>query len=74
MSWGERLLNNVAMIASATVPMYLAARGVCRLALEQQRDVEISMDVVLWDMMRFFPTTVLYLCLELPHSWEARSW
>ena len=63
MSWGERLLNILAMIASATVPMYLAARGVCRLALEQQRDVELSMDVVLWDMMRFFPTAVLYFLM-----------
>src|SRR5262245_38931734 len=60
MSWGARVLIILAEIASATVPMYVAARGVCRLALEQQKDVDISLGTVLWDMLRFLPTAFLY--------------
>jgi hypothetical protein len=60
MTWGTRLLIILAMIASATVPMYVAARGVCRLALEQQKEVSMSLGAVLWDMLRFLPTALLY--------------
>ena len=40
--------------------MYLVARGVSRLVLEQQRDVDMSLGAVLVDMLRFVPTAVLY--------------
>ena len=60
MSWGMRLLIILAIVAMATVPMYVVARGVCRLAMEQQRDVSISLGAVLVDMLRFLPTAVLY--------------
>jgi hypothetical protein len=60
MDWGMRLLIILAMVAMATVPMYVVARGVSRLALEQQRDVSISLGTVFVDMLRFFPTAVLY--------------
>jgi hypothetical protein len=60
MGWGTKLLIILASVASAQVPTYVAARGVCRLALEQQRDVEMAMSAVLGDMLRFFPTAVLY--------------
>jgi hypothetical protein len=63
MGWGTRLLVILAMYALAQVPMYMAARGVCRLALEQQSDVEISMGAALIDMVRFFPTALLYFLL-----------
>jgi len=60
MHWGTHLLIWLAGIASITVPMYLVARGVSRLALEQQRDVDISLGAVLVDMLRFVPTAMLY--------------
>jgi hypothetical protein len=60
MAWGTRLLIILAMMASATVPTYLAARGICRMALAQQRDLEISLGSVLVDMLRFLPVAVLY--------------
>ncbi|MBZ5530170.1 MAG: hypothetical protein LAO20_01945 [Acidobacteriia bacterium] len=63
MGWGERLLIVLAFIASATVPSYLAARGVCRMALEQQKDVRIPLGKVLLDMLRFIPTAVLYFAM-----------
>lgn len=60
MSVGEKLLVILAMIASSTVPAYLGARGVCRMALEQQRDGAVSLGAVLWDMLRFVPVAFLY--------------
>jgi hypothetical protein len=60
MGWKTRLLTILAMIAVATVPTYVAARGVCRLALEQQREVDISLGAVLGEMLRFVPIAVLY--------------
>jgi hypothetical protein len=60
MGWGTRLLIILAMTALAQVPLYVGARGVCRLALEQQRDIEMSMGAVLGDMLRFLPTSFLY--------------
>ena len=60
MSWGTRLLIILAMIASATVPTYVAARGICRLALAQQRNLSISLGTVLADMLRFLPVALLY--------------
>jgi hypothetical protein len=58
--WETRLLIILAMIGSATVPAYVAARGICRLALEQQRNLSISLGTVLADMLRFLPVAVLY--------------
>ena len=60
MNWGTRLLIILAMVAMATVPIYVVARGVSRLALEQQRNVSISLGAVLVDMLRFVPTAVFY--------------
>jgi hypothetical protein len=60
MGWGMRLLIILAIVGLGTVPMYMVARGVSRLALEQQRDVSISLGAVLVDMLRFFPAAVLY--------------
>jgi hypothetical protein len=60
MGWGMRLLIILAMVAMATVPMYVVARGVCRLSLEQQRNVDIPLGAVLVDMLRFVPTAVFY--------------
>jgi hypothetical protein len=50
----------MAMIASATVPTYLAARGACLLALEQQKNSEVSLGAVLADMLRFVPVALFY--------------
>jgi hypothetical protein len=61
MGWDTRLLIILAMIASAMVPTYLAARGVCRLALEQQREVAVTLGTALADMLRFLPTALLYV-------------
>jgi len=63
MGWGERLLIVLAFVASAAVPSYVAARGVCRMALEQQKDVCIPLGKVLLDMLRFIPTAVLYFVM-----------
>jgi hypothetical protein len=60
MGWGEKLLIILAMIASAMVPTYVAARGACRLALEQQRNANMSLGTVLWDMLLFLPAALLY--------------
>ena len=60
MGWGMRLLIILAIVAMATVPIYVVARGVCRLSLEQQRNVDISLGAVLVDMLRFVPTAVFY--------------
>jgi hypothetical protein len=61
MGWGEKLLIILATIASATLPAYVAARGACRLALAQQKNVSLSLGTVLWDMLRFVPVAVLYV-------------
>jgi hypothetical protein len=60
LNWGQRLLVIAAMIASATVPTYVAARGACLLALEQQRNAEVSLGAVLADMLRFVPVALFY--------------
>ncbi len=60
MALGTQLLIILAMVTSATVPTYLAARGICRMALAQQKDLEISLGSVLADMLRFLPAAVLY--------------
>jgi hypothetical protein len=63
MGWGTKLLTILAMIASATVPAYVAARGICRLALAQQRNLSISLGTVLADMLRFLPVALLYFLI-----------
>ncbi|HEX7286640.1 MAG TPA: hypothetical protein VF532_10695 [Candidatus Angelobacter sp.] len=67
MGVGDKLLVVLAFIASATVPLYSAARGVCRMALEQQKTVHVPLGVALNDMLRFAPAAVLYfLVLGIP--------
>src|SRR5262249_40549060 len=64
---GERLIIILAFVASATVPAYLAARGACRMALAQQRNISPSLGSVLADMLRFLPVAILYfLVLGIP--------
>jgi hypothetical protein len=58
--WETKLLFILGVISSATVPTYVAARGTCRLALEQQKNLSISLGAVLADMLRFLPVALLY--------------
>ena len=60
MGWGSKFLIILAEIASTTVPTYVAARGICRLALEQQKNVSVSLGTVLSDMLSFMPVALLY--------------
>jgi hypothetical protein len=60
MDWGSKLLIILAEVALITVPAYVAARGICRLALEQQKNVSVSLGAVLSDMLSFLPVALLY--------------
>lgn len=67
MSWGERLLIILAFYGSAAVPAYLATRGICRMALAQQKNSNPSLGNLLTDMLGFLPVAILYfLILGIP--------
>lgn len=63
MPWGERLLIMLAMSASAVVPSYMVARGVCHMVLDHERGDDPSLLRTLADMLRFLPVAILYFVL-----------